>query len=313
MTGSIHRMTRQVARLSGVRRRFGEIVALDGVDLRLGKGQVLGLLGPNGAGKTTLVRILLGLDRPDAGGVVVFGGDPRDRRLRWRIGAMLQIGKVPETLKVREHLELFASYYPKPLPVSEVLKTTGLAEVAEQKFGELSGGQKQRVLFGLALVGDPELLVLDEPTVGLDVEARRGFWRVIREAGARGRTVLLTTHYLEEADALSDRIVVLHEGRVLAEGTSREIKDRVDARRVLCRTGIAREEIASRPGIRDVRTTGARTEILAREAESLVRWLLVRDPDLRDLEVHGVSLEEAFLRLTGDPAKADPRTEEVAT
>src|SRR3954449_6516798 len=197
-----------VATLERVSKTYGNITALADVDLSIPQGRVLGLLGPNGAGKTTLVRLLLGMMRPSCGAISVFGSDPRIASKRVRIGAMLQVAKVPETLRVREHIALFSSYYPQPLPIAETLRIAGLESVAGRLFGELSGGQKQRVLFALALCGDPDLLLLDEPTVGLDVEARRAMWDQIRDLASRGKTIVLTTHYLEEADLLSDEIVV---------------------------------------------------------------------------------------------------------
>jgi ABC-2 type transport system ATP-binding protein len=212
------------AQLTRVTKAFGSTVALATLDLAIYPGELLALLGANGAGKTTAVRLLLGLSKPDSGTARVFGADPRDAVNRIRTGAMLQVGKVPETLKVREHIDLFSSYYPAPMPLAEVIAAAGLSGLEERKFGELSGGQKQRVLFALAICGNPELLILDEPTVGLDVEARRAMWRQIRLFVARGRSVLLTTHYLDEADALANRIVVIDKGAVIAEGTPKEIK-----------------------------------------------------------------------------------------
>ena len=201
-----------VAKTRNLTKSYGEIVALRDLNLDVRAGELLALLGPNGAGKTTLVRMLLGLARPDQGSVSVFGADPQLGGIQGRLGAMLQVGRVPETLRVREHIDLFSSYYPAPLPIAETLKIAGLEEVKDRPFGELSGGQKQRVLFGIAICGNPDLLFLDEPTVGLDVEARRLMWSQIRILIALGKTVLLTTHYLNEADALADRILVLDKG-----------------------------------------------------------------------------------------------------
>ena len=210
--------------LKSVNKNYGDIRALRGVDFRVRAGEVVALLGPNGAGKTTAVKLLLGLLQPNSGKVRVFGGDPTNPENRMRTGAMLQVGRVPETLRVREHIDLFSSYYQKPMPSAEVLAAAGLEKLSDRKFGDLSGGQRQRVLFALAICGDPDLLFLDEPTVGLDVEARRMLWDEIRRLVERGKTVLLTTHYLQEADALADRVAVINQGEIIAEGTPSEIK-----------------------------------------------------------------------------------------
>jgi len=215
-----------VAELRGVTKRYGEIEALRGIDLEIGRGEILALLGPNGAGKTTAVRILLGLLRPTSGRAAIFGHTPESMDAKLRRGAMLQVAKVPETLKVREHIELFASYYRDPLPLAETIQAAGLNGVENRLFGDLSGGQKQRALFALAICGNPDLLFLDEPTVGLDVESRRTLWAHIRAFAARGGSVLLTTHYLDEADALAHRVAVINQGRIVAEGAPAEIKAR---------------------------------------------------------------------------------------
>ena len=214
----------QAAQLTNVTKTYGPVVALDDLTLDIRPGELLALLGANGAGKTTAVRLILGLSKPTRGTVRVFGRDPRDAANRVRTGAMLQVAKVPETLKVREHIDLFSAYYPNPLPREEVIAAAGLTGLEDRKFGDLSGGQRQRVLFALAICGNPDLLILDEPSVGLDVEARRALWRQIRLFIARGRSVLLTTHYLDEADALANRIVVIDRGAIVAEGTPAEIK-----------------------------------------------------------------------------------------
>jgi len=289
---------RPVAELRRAVKRYGAVTALAGIDFEVRPGEVVALLGPNGAGKTTAVQLLLGLARPNAGEARLFGVEPRRAEARMRTGAMLQISKVPETLKVREHIHLVSSYYPHPLPEREVMAAAGLDGIEGRLFGKLSGGQRQRVLFALALCGDPDLMFLDEPTVGLDVEARRAFWTVIAEKARQGRSVLLTTHYLEEADALADRIVMIGRGRVIAEGTPAEIKSRVVGRKIRCRTALPLAEIAALPGVRDVRRQDELTEVFAAEAERTVFELLSRDPSLSALEVRGADLEEAFLTLT---------------
>jgi ABC-2 type transport system ATP-binding protein len=215
-----------VAELRGVTKNYGPVQALRGIDLAIEPGELVALLGPNGAGKTTAVRILLGLAQPTSGRATVFGYLPASHEARLQRGALLQVSRVPETLRVREHIELFSSYYKNPLPIKETLAAAGLTGIEKRLFGDLSGGQKQRVLFALAICGNPQLLFLDEPTVGLDVEARRGLWARIREFAARGGSVLLTTHYLDEADALAHRIAVINQGRIVAEGSPAEIKKR---------------------------------------------------------------------------------------
>ena len=299
-----------VAELAGVHHRDGDVVALDGLDLDVRAGEVLAVLGPNGAGKTTAISLLLGSLTVQRGAARVFGAEPGAEAVRLRRGAMLQSSGVPNTLTVAEHLELFCSYYPAPLPVSRLLAMAGLEEVGGRRFQRLSGGQKQRVMFALALAGDPELVFLDEPTTGLDVEARRSLWREIRALKAAGRTAVLTTHYLEEADALADRIAVVHQGRVVAEGTPAEIKSRTADRRIRCVTGVGRDEVAALPGVARVERNGRHLEILAARPEEVLRTLLARDPDLHDLQVTGVGLEDAFLTLIrGDDRRGDDEEE----
>ena len=287
-----------VATTRNLTKSYGPIVALRNLNLDLRAGELLALLGPNGAGKTTLVRLLLGLARPDAGKVSVFGDDPHQGRIQPRLGAMLQVARVPETLRVREHIDLFSSYYPGPLPLEETLQIAGLADIKDRPFGELSGGQKQRVLFGIAICGDPDLLFLDEPTVGLDVEARRLMWSQIRTLIARGKTVLLTTHYLNEADALADRILVLDKGQIVAEGTPTEIKARVTGKQIRCTSRLSLEDIRKIPGVLGVKADRNAFELHVNVAEPVVRELLQRDSWLADLEVTNAGLEEAFLALT---------------
>lgn len=289
-----------VASLAGVNKNYGDIRALRGVNFSVRAGEVVALLGPNGAGKTTAVKLLLGLLQPNSGSARVFGGDPTNPENRMRTGAMLQVGRVPETLRVREHIDLFSSYYPKPLPPAEVLAAAGLEKVADRKFGDLSGGQRQRVLFALAICGDPDLLFLDEPTVGLDVEARRMLWDEIRRMVTRGKTVLLTTHYLQEADALADRVAVINQGEIIAQGTPSEIKAKTAGKRIRCITRLPLSVLRQIRGVTEVKEDREAVELHAIEAEPVVRELLARDAKLSGLEITSAGLEEAFLALTQD-------------
>jgi len=289
-----------VAELVSVSHSYGKVAALSGVTLALQPGQVTALLGPNGAGKTTAVSLLTGLLKPTAGEARLFGADPRSMAARRRMGVMLQVSRVPETLTLREHLRLFAAYYPAPLPAADVLALAGLESVADRRFGALSGGQKQRGLFALAIAGNPELLFLDEPTVGMDVESRRRFWDTLRALADSGRAILLTTHYLEEADALASRIVVINRGRVIADARPDEIKAAAADRQVTCRTQLTLAELRELPGVTrvDVHADGC-TRLMTTEAEATARALLTRDRSVSGLEVRSAGLEDAFLALTG--------------
>ena len=248
--------------------------------------------------------MLTGLTAPTSGTARLFGRDPRDVRARQRLGVMLQASGVPETLRVRELLTEFRGYYPAPLPMAQVITAAGLDGLEDRMFGELSGGQQRRVLFGIALAGDPDLLVFDEPTTGLDVEARRGLWATLRELASSGRGVVLTTHYLEEADALADRIVVIDRGVVIAQGTPAEIKARVPGRRVRAQSSVslAEAQAVARRGPRFTRGSVARAA--RRIREPALRALLARDRSATDVTVTEPSLEEAFLTLTRDTEAA---------
>lgn len=292
-----------VANLESVNKNYGSVRALQDVNFSVRAGEIVALLGPNGAGKTTAVKLLLGLMPPNSGKVRVFGGDPTNPENRIRTGAMLQVGRVPETLRVREHIELFSAYYHHPMPPAKVLGAAGLEQLSDRRFSDLSGGQKQRVLFALAICGDPDLLFLDEPTVGLDVEARRLLWDEIRRLVRRGKTILLTTHYLQEADALADRIAVINKGRIIAEGTPAQIKAGTSGKRIRCITRLDLNSLRQLDGVTEVRIDREAVEIHSAEAEPVVRELLARDATLSGLEVTSAGLEEAFLSLTQDTSK----------
>jgi ABC-2 type transport system ATP-binding protein len=287
-----------VASLKNATKKFGRQVALDRFSLQLHAGEVVALLGPNGAGKTTAVRLLLGLSKATSGEVKIFGGDPRDRASRMRLGAMLQVGRMPETLRVREHLQLFSSYYAHPRSMSELLAIAGLEGLEERLFGTLSGGQKQRMLFALALCGNPDLICLDEPTLGMDVEARRSMWEQVRKLAAMGKTILLTTHYLEEADALASRIVVIQKGKVIAEGTPEQLKTADGSRAIRCITSLRPSAVSAIPGVSSVEQDGPAMLVWTPTPEAVLRIMLQQDQALSGLEVRATALEDAFLALT---------------
>ncbi len=287
-----------VATLTNITKHYGTTRALDGLSLTLRPGEIVALLGPNGAGKSTAIKILLGLIAPTSGICRVFGSNPREATTRTRVGAMLQVARILETLRVREHLDLFRSYYPNPLPVADILRIAQLQGIEDRPFSQLSGGQKQRVLFALALCGNPDLIFLDEPTVGLDIESRRALWHQIRYLAAQGKTVLFTTHYLEEADALAHRIIVINKGRVISEGTPAEIKRIGGARTIRCRTRLSLDFLETLPTVTSAILAEGSVQIVASNAEAVVREMLLRDETLSNLEIASPALEDAFLALT---------------
>jgi ABC-2 type transport system ATP-binding protein len=290
------------ARLAGVCKRFGGVLAVDGIDLDVRSGELLALLGPNGAGKSTAIGLLLGLVRPDRGEACLFGLAPQALVARRRVGVMLQSAAMPETLKVGELLAEARSYYAEPLDADECARTAGIADLLGRRYGKLSGGQQRRVQFALAIAGRPRLLFLDEPTVGLDIEARQAMWTTIRNLVRDGCGVLLTTHYLEEAEALADRVAVLARGRVVAEGSVRQIRARVAQRRIRCVSALGAETIGAWPDVRSVCRDGDRFEIVTDAAETVVRRLLSEDARLSELEVQRAGLAEAFVEITQEAA-----------
>ena len=287
-----------VVELVGAHKSFGETEAVRGVDLAIEPGRLVAILGPNGAGKTTVISLMLGLRKPTAGRALLFGIDPADRRARSRVGVMLQESGVPNTLKVKELMGLFASYYPHSLPLSRTLALSDLADKADSSVGQLSGGQKQRLYFALAICGDPEVIFLDEPTVGMDVQYRRLFLDSIRQFATAGKTIILTTHYLDEADELAERIVVIGHGKVIADGTPREIKSRVAGKKMsFTSDGMSASNFDGLP-VSNLDIRDGRVKVLSNAPEDVLRELFRRGLTIADLEVTGADLEEAFISIT---------------
>lgn len=283
----------------------GPVHAVRGIDVSISRGETVALLGPNGAGKSTTIDMMLGLTAPDAGTVTVFGRSPRQAVDEGAVGAMLQTGTLIRDLSVRELIAMAASLYPKALPVDEVLDVAGLSDVADRRTQKLSGGQTQRVRFATALVPDPELLVLDEPTVAMDAQGRRDFWVAMRDYAARGRTVLFATHYLEEADANADRAVLMAAGEIVADGPTTEIKARVGTRTIrLTLVDAADEELLALPGVQSADRRGEAVTLRCSDSDQAIRALLERYPAARDIEITGAGLEEAFLELTSEQRDA---------
>ncbi len=291
-----------LARADRVSRRYGDVLALDQVDLDVRAGELVGLLGPNGAGKSTLINLLVGLRRPTSGRVELFGGDPRDPASRRQIGVTPQETGLPGTLRVGEVVDFVSAHYPDPVPRGELLDQFGLGELARRQTGGLSGGQKRRLAVALAFIGRPRLVVLDEPTTGLDVEARHTLWEAIRTFHADGGTVLLSSHYLEEVEALAQRVVVIGQGRVLADDTVDAVRSVVGVRRV----SLTADVLPPLPGVVRTERLDGRTHLLTADADQLVRDLVTSGVEFRDLEVRPTSLEEAFLAITTADAEPAP-------
>lgn len=291
-----------LALMQGVHKAYGTTVALAGLDLQVRSGELVALLGPNGAGKSTVIGLWLGLLEADAGGVTLGGLSPRDIAPRRRVGVMMQDVELTPELRVRELVALASSYYPDPLPIAETLALSRLERLKDCSYAALSGGQKRLVQFALAICGRPALLFLDEPTTGLDVEARETVWRTVRAMVAAGTGVVLTTHYLEEAEALADRVTVLAHGRVLASGRVDEIRSLVARKQITCATGLAADVVRTWPGVLDVSGDAGRLQITVAEAEDVLRRLLAADADVSHIEVRQAGLAEAFAELTREAA-----------
>lgn len=283
-----------------VSKTYGKVRAVDGLSLRLHPGETVALLGPNGAGKSTTLDLLLGLKQADSGSVSVFGTSPREAIVAGRVGAMLQSGGLMDEVTVRELVKLACDLHPRPYKVTDVLARAGISQIADRKVDKLSGGQSQRVRFALATAGDSDLIVLDEPTTGMDVSARQAFWATMREQADQGRTVLFATHYLEEADAIADRVLVLHRGRLLADGTAAEIKAKAGARRISfdLEGGIDEAPLRALPFLTAIDISGQTVRVQSSDADATVHALYGLGLYPRNLEVAGLGLEQAFVAIT---------------
>ncbi len=285
--------------LSRLSKSYGGLRAVDSIDLSIPRGETVAVLGPNGAGKTTTLDMILGLSRPNSGSIALFGMPPARAIAAGQVGGMLQTGSLIEYLSVRELLTMIASLYPRPLQVDHVLRLTGAAEFADRRTNKLSGGQTQRVRFGIALIANTDLLVLDEPTAAIDVEGRREFWTAIREVAAEGKTVIFATHYLEEADAYADRIVLLAGGKIVADGPATEIKAKASGRTIRATLpGADLAQLARLPGVTNAERRGEAVTLNCADSDDALRALLGRFPEAHDIEVRGAGIEEAFFALT---------------
>ena len=301
----VARSTTTGVKLTGLTKSFkspqGPVHAVRGIELTIEVGETVALLGPNGAGKSTTIDMVLGLLKPDAGTIELFGRTPADAIAAGAVGGMLQVGGVISDLNVRELLEMVASLYPRPLGVDEVVELTRIGDLVARKTTKLSGGQTQRLRFAVALIANPDLLILDEPTVAMDVESRRQFWTTMREFATRGKTVVFATHYLEEADAYADRIILMSHGRVVADGPATEIKATVGLRTIRATLpGANVSALALLPGVTNVDTRGEGVVLSCSDSDAALRAFLAAEPTARDIEVTGAGLEEAFLQLTGE-------------
>ena len=287
-----------IAELSDVYKRYGDTVALDGVDLQIPRGKLLAILGPNGAGKTTAISLLLGLKKPDAGKVTILNKSPLLLEARRQVGVMMQEVTLAPEQRVQDLIDLTASYYPDPLRIKEVMELTNTASLAKRPYGKMSGGQKRQVQFAMALVGRPKLLFLDEPTVGMDIQAREMMWSIMRQLVKGGTSIVLTTHYLEEAEELADQVAVLAGGKIVTQGSVDDVRTLVTRKQIYCLTKLSEDNIKNWPGVQSVCKDRQRINITVIEAEAIVRRLMEEDKDLQELEVSRPGLAEAFTEIT---------------
>jgi ABC-2 type transport system ATP-binding protein len=297
-------------RLSGLAKKFGALTAVNDVDLTIQSGEVVALLGPNGAGKSTTIDLLLGLAQPTAGTAELFGEDPRKAIVTGRVGAMLQGGALLPTTTVRESIALIHALHRHPLSVDEAMERAGVTDLARQKVASLSGGQMQRARFAVAVVSNPDLLILDEPTAAMDVAARHSFWESMREFTRAGKTVVFATHYLDEADAFADRVVIMSAGRIIADGTPSEVKSIVTGRTVSFTLGgpstSSGSELIERlnrlVGVTHVEQRGTRISLQSEDSDATLRALLASYPAVSDIEIVSRNMDDAFMALTAEGA-----------
>ncbi|HTE42649.1 MAG TPA: ABC transporter ATP-binding protein [Steroidobacteraceae bacterium] len=286
-----------LASLKNVHKHYGDTKALNGIDLEVRSGELVAVLGPNGAGKSTAIALLMGLQQPTSGELALFGRSPSDLEARRRVGIMMQEVALAPELKVKEHIELIASYYPSPLAPKDAMEMIGIESFADKPYRTLSGGQKRQVQFAIAICGRPQLLFLDEPTVGLDIRARAAMWDTIRKLVQQGCSIVLTTHYLEEAEALANRVIVVNKGVVIASGSVAEMRSLVSKKRISCITKHSISDLNNWDGVESAEEADGRISITTRDAEAIVRRLLA-DTTLSELEVKRAGLSEAFSELT---------------
>jgi ABC-2 type transport system ATP-binding protein len=291
-----------LAVLTDVRKRFDKVLALDGLSLEVRPGELLAVLGPNGAGKSTAISLMLGLHEPDAGTALLFDLPPAQVEARYRVGVMMQEAALAPELRVREHIDLVSRYYPAPMTADEAMAMTHITALADRPYARLSGGQKRQVQFAIAICGRPALLFLDEPTVGLDIQAREMLWATLRQLSAQGCGIVLTTHYIEEAEALANRVAVIAGGRLIAQGSVDEMRAVVARKRIRCITSVSADEVRGWPGVVSAAAEGDGLSIVAIDADGVVRRLLAADSEAHDLEVQRAGLAEAFTELTQEAA-----------
>ena len=296
---SPNRALSMLAQLQSVHKNYGAQPALVGVDLHVNAGEVVALLGPNGAGKSTAVALMLGLEVPESGAAFLLGQSPHELEARQHMGVMLQKAGIADQYKVSELIILTRSYYPQPMPIDACAALAGLDGLMARRYGQLSGGQQRRVQFALAICGKPKVLFLDEPTTGLDIEAREGLWKAIRNLTESGTGVLLTTHYLEEAEALANRVAVLNQGKIVAQGSMHKIRALVSQKRISCKTTVPIESVRALAGVLSAKRDEATSTVIVTETpEPVLRQLFMLDAELSDLEVSRAGLAAAFLQLT---------------